>query len=102
MPNPSLNLTDDAAFLAGNSLEWEVFLLTTSFTTCLTKPVSSGRLRALGSVVNRSKLPLAQAHGYAMPPDPSLKLTRSGKRGSIHAGCNAAGVAARKEEADER
>ncbi|MBK9707097.1 MAG: hypothetical protein IPO77_08870 [Acidobacteria bacterium] len=45
---------------------------------------------------------LVQARGYAIPPDPSLKLTRSGKRGSIHAGCNAAGVAARKEEADER
>ncbi len=49
-------MLDDAAFFAANSLEHEVFVLTTSFTTYLTRPVSSGTLRALGRVVNRNKL----------------------------------------------
>ena len=86
-------MLDDAAFFAANSLEREVFVLTTSFTTYLTRPVSSGRLRSVGRVVNRNKsqfiaeavvhdskgneigrgsgvfvrsrLPLAEAMGYA-------------------------------------
>ena len=86
-------MLDDAAFFAANSLEREVFVLTTSFTTYLTRPVSSGRLRSVGRVVNRnrsqfiaesvvynsegtevgrgsgifvrSRLPLAEAQGYA-------------------------------------
>lgn len=86
-------MLDDAAFFAANSLEREVFVLTTSFTTYLTRPVSSGRLRSVGRVVNRnssqfiaeaivydsgnreigrgngvfvrSKLPLVNAIGYA-------------------------------------
>ena len=49
-------MLDDAAFFAANSLEREVFVLTTSFTTYLTRPVSSGTLRAIGRVVNRNKL----------------------------------------------
>jgi uncharacterized protein (TIGR00369 family) len=85
-------MLDDAAFFAANSLEREVFVLTTSFTTYLTRPVSSGRLRSTGRVVNhnrtqfiaesvvydaenreigrgsgvfvRSKLPLGNALGY--------------------------------------
>lgn len=48
-------LLDDAAFFAANSLEPEVFVLTTSFTTYLTRPVSSGVLRAEGRVLNRNK-----------------------------------------------
>ncbi|MGH8109016.1 MAG: PaaI family thioesterase [Arenimonas sp.] len=48
-------MLDDAAFFAANSLEREVFVLTTSFTTYLTRPVSSGRLRSIGRVVNRNK-----------------------------------------------
>ncbi len=48
-------MLDDAAFFAANSLEREVFVLTTSFTTYLTRPVSSGRLRSVGRVVNRNK-----------------------------------------------
>ncbi len=48
-------MLDDAAFFAANSLEREVFVLTTSFTTYLTRPVSSGRLRSIGHVVNRNK-----------------------------------------------
>ena len=86
-------MLDDAAFFAANSLEREVFVLTTSFTTYLTRPISSGRLRSVGRVVNRnksqliaeavvsdsegnevgrgsgvfvrSKLPLIEAQGYA-------------------------------------
>jgi len=48
-------MLDDAAFFAANSLEREVFVLTTSFTTYLTRPVSSGKLRSVGRVVNRTK-----------------------------------------------
>lgn len=48
-------MLDDAAFFAVNSLEREVFVLTTSFTTYLTRPVSTGRLRAVGRVVNHNK-----------------------------------------------
>lgn len=48
-------MLDDAAFFAANSLEREVFVLTTSFTTYLTRPVSSGKLRSVGRVVNRNK-----------------------------------------------
>jgi uncharacterized protein (TIGR00369 family) len=49
-------MLDDAAFFAASSLEREVFLLTTSFTTYLTRPIASGRLRSVGRVVNRTKL----------------------------------------------
>lgn len=48
-------MLDDAAFFAANSLEREVFVLTTSFTTYLTRPVSSGSLRSEGRVVNRNR-----------------------------------------------
>lgn len=48
-------LLDDAAFFAANSLERDVFLLTTSFTTYLTRPVSSGVLRAEGRILHRNK-----------------------------------------------
>jgi uncharacterized protein (TIGR00369 family) len=48
-------ILDDAAFFAANSLERDVFVLTTSFTTYLTRPVSSGTLRSVGRVVNRNK-----------------------------------------------
>jgi uncharacterized protein (TIGR00369 family) len=48
-------LLDDAAFFAAQSLEYEVFVLTTSFTTYFTRPVSSGKLRAVGKVVNKNK-----------------------------------------------
>lgn len=86
-------MLDDAAFFAANSLEPDVFVLTTAFTTYLTRPVSSGQLRSVGRVVTRNstqfiaeaivfdsegrevgrgsgifvrgKLPLRQALGYA-------------------------------------
>ncbi len=48
-------MLDDAAFFAANSLEREVFVLTTTFTTYLTRPVSSGRLRSVGRVVHRTR-----------------------------------------------
>ncbi len=46
---------DDAAFFAANSLEPEVFVLTTAFTTYLTRPVSSGTIAAVGKVVSSNK-----------------------------------------------
>ncbi len=48
-------MLDDAAFFASNSYETEMFVVTTSFTTYLTRPVSEGRLKAVGKVVNRNK-----------------------------------------------
>jgi len=45
-------MLDDAAYFAANSLEPEFFVLTTSFTTYLTRPISSGSMRAVGKVVN--------------------------------------------------
>lgn len=48
-------LLDDAAFFAANSLEPEFFVLTTSFTTYLTRPVSDGAMKAVGRVVNQNK-----------------------------------------------
>ena len=48
-------MLDDAAFFAANSLEREVFVLTTSFTTYLTRPVSAGVLRSVGRIVHRTK-----------------------------------------------
>ncbi|WP_448550800.1 PaaI family thioesterase [Thalassotalea montiporae] len=48
-------LLDDAAFFAANSLETEVFVVTTSFTTYITRPISQGKMRAVGKVVNANK-----------------------------------------------
>ena len=48
-------LLDDAAFFAANSLERELFVLTTSFTIYLTRPVSSGTMRAEGRVVDQTR-----------------------------------------------
>ena len=87
-------MLDDAAYFAANSLETEVTVLTTSFTTYLTRAVSNGRIRSVGSVDDRthsqfiaqavlydsngneigrgsgvfvrSKMPLAQAKGYGV------------------------------------
>ncbi|HCS26840.1 MAG TPA: thioesterase [Spongiibacteraceae bacterium] len=86
-------MLDDAAFFAANSLEPDYFVLTTSFTTYLTRPVSAGKLKSVGRVVNsnksqfiaesvaydeqgreigrgngifmRSKMPLAEVAGYS-------------------------------------
>ncbi len=48
-------MLDDAAFFAAASLETELFVLTTSFTTYITRPVSTGKMRAVGKVVNKNK-----------------------------------------------
>lgn len=48
-------MLDDAAFFAAGSLEPEHFVLTTSFTTYLTRPVSEGSLRSVGKVVNQNR-----------------------------------------------
>lgn len=48
-------MLDDAAFFASNSYETEVFVVTTSFTTYLTRPVSEGSLKAVGKVVHKNK-----------------------------------------------
>jgi uncharacterized protein (TIGR00369 family) len=53
---------DDAAWFAVNSLVTDVFVLTTAFTTYLTRPISSGTLTAIGQVVNEGRTQwLAQA-----------------------------------------
>lgn len=46
---------DDAAFFAAHSLVEDVFLLTASFNTYLTRPVTEGVLVASGDVVHRSR-----------------------------------------------
>lgn len=48
-------MLDDAAFFAANSLERDMVVVTTSFTTYLTRPVSSGIIRSTAHVVNRNK-----------------------------------------------
>lgn len=46
---------DNAAFFAANSLVEKVFVLTTNFTTYLTRPVKEGTLRSVGRVVNTTR-----------------------------------------------
>ncbi|RMF14030.1 MAG: PaaI family thioesterase [Candidatus Dadabacteria bacterium] len=48
-------LLDDAAFFAANSLELETFVLTASFTTYLLRPITGGRIRAVGMVQSRTR-----------------------------------------------
>tara|TARA_Y100001970_G_C13541082_1_gene512284 strand:- start:13 stop:489 length:477 start_codon:yes stop_codon:yes gene_type:complete len=48
-------MLDDAAFFASNSYVEDVFLVTTSFTTYLTRPVSKGKIQSIGKVVNQNK-----------------------------------------------
>ena len=48
-------MLDDAAFFAASSLERGVFMLTVSFTTYFTRPVSSGVLVAKGKVVTQNR-----------------------------------------------
>ncbi|HYB24807.1 MAG TPA: hotdog domain-containing protein, partial [Solirubrobacteraceae bacterium] len=45
---------DDAAIFAVYSVEREMFVVTTSFTTTLLRPVSAGVIEATGTVVTRS------------------------------------------------
>jgi len=46
---------DNSAFFAVNSLVEDVFVLTTSFTTYITRPVSEGTVKAIGRVVNQNR-----------------------------------------------
>ena len=48
-------MLDDAAFFAANSLEEQWFVLTTSFTTYITRPIASGKMKSVGKVVNMNK-----------------------------------------------
>jgi len=48
-------MLDDAAFFAVNSLVDDVFVLTTNFNIYLTRPVVSGKIMAIGKVLNQSK-----------------------------------------------
>ena len=43
-------LLDDAAFFAASSVVEDVFVLTTSFTINITRPVSQGTVKAIGNV----------------------------------------------------
>jgi uncharacterized protein (TIGR00369 family) len=45
---------DNAAFFAVNSLVEDVFVLTISFTTYLTRPVTSGTVRSVGRVLSQN------------------------------------------------
>ena len=46
---------DDSSFFAANSIEKDVFVLTTQFNIYLSRPVSKGIIRAEGILVNRNK-----------------------------------------------
>lgn len=46
---------DDSCFFAANSLEAEVFVLTTSFTTYITRPISASTMTAVANVVNANR-----------------------------------------------
>lgn len=48
-------MLDDAAFFAAASIVDDVFVLTTTFTTYLTRPLSEGVLRSEGRVVNLNR-----------------------------------------------
>ena len=48
-------LLDDSAFFAVNSIVEDAFVLTTSFTSNLVRPVSSGKIKAVGKVRFESK-----------------------------------------------
>jgi uncharacterized protein (TIGR00369 family) len=48
-------MLDDAAFCAASTLEPDFFVLATSLTTYITRPVSPGPMRSIGRVVNNTK-----------------------------------------------
>jgi len=48
-------MMDDAAFFAANSIVRDNFVLTMSFTTYLTRPVTQGIMRSIGKVVAKSR-----------------------------------------------
>ena len=48
-------MLDDAAYFAASSVVQDFFVLTTAFTTYLTRPVSSGTMTSIGKVANRTR-----------------------------------------------
>ncbi len=48
-------MLDDAAYFAASSYIEDVFIVTTTFTTYFTRPISEGVIYSKGKVVNRSK-----------------------------------------------
>jgi uncharacterized protein (TIGR00369 family) len=48
-------ILDDSAYFAANSLVDDVFLLTANFNIFITRPISTGRMKAIGEVVNTTK-----------------------------------------------
>jgi uncharacterized protein (TIGR00369 family) len=58
-------MLDDAAYFAVSSIITDFFAVTTTFTTYLTRPVSSGRIRSVGKVVNKNRSQfIAEAIAY--------------------------------------
>ena len=58
-------LLDDAAFFAANSLVDDVFVLTSSLTSYLIRPVTEGEMKAAGRVVHQSgRLIIADAEVF--------------------------------------
>jgi acyl-coenzyme A thioesterase PaaI-like protein len=56
---------DDAAWFAVNSLLTDEFVLTTTFTVYLTRPISTGVLRSVGHVVHEGRTRwIAEAAAY--------------------------------------
>ena len=56
---------DDAAFFSANSYVEDVFVLTTSFTTYITRPISEGIMKTRGKVVNKNRSQfIAEAIAY--------------------------------------
>ena len=47
-------MLDDAAFFAASSVVKDYFVLTKSFTTHLYRPISSGQMRSVGKVLDKS------------------------------------------------
>jgi len=59
-------MLDDACFFAVASVVTDVFVLTTSFTTYFTRPITSGRITSRGKVVHGGKnVLLAEAEVFA-------------------------------------
>ena len=56
---------DNAAYFAASSLVRDVFILTACFNTFLLRPISEGRIRAVGTVVAHSRAQIvAEASAY--------------------------------------
>ena len=58
-------LLDDSAYFAANSVVKDVYVLTTSYTLHFVRPVTEGRIRAVGKLKFASKnLYIAESHLY--------------------------------------